>query len=88
MIDSDEANKPLPEKDYLFGSESDEEDSGDEKKKRTLEEALDIADEKANKKPKDAQKVNSKVLNVPVDEGCSLKGKQLAQNMVVPVLTS
>ncbi|PLB54116.1 poly polymerase [Aspergillus steynii IBT 23096] len=73
LVDSHEANKPLPEKAYLFGTKSDDEDSGDEKKKRTLEEALDLTDDRANKKPKDAQKANSKAINVPVDEGCSLK---------------
>ncbi|KAH8432738.1 putative poly(ADP)-ribose polymerase PARP [Aspergillus melleus] len=76
LIDSHEAKKPLDEKDYLFNSnsKSDDEDSGDEKKKRTLEEALDLTDDRASKKPKDAQKANSKALNVPVDEGCHLKG--------------
>ena len=77
LIDSDEAKKPLDEKNYLFNSnsKSDDEDSGDEKKKRTLEEALDLTDDRASKKPKDAQKANSKALNVPVDEGCHLKGE-------------
>ncbi|KAI9038281.1 putative poly(ADP)-ribose polymerase PARP [Aspergillus affinis] len=78
LIDSHVANKPLDEKDYLFksnsNSKSDDEESGDEKKKRTLEEALDLTDDRASKKPKDAQKANSKALNVPVDEGCTLKG--------------
>lgn len=73
LIDSHEANKPLSEKDYLFNAKSDAEDSGDEKKKRTLEEALDLTSDQASKRLKDAQKANSKVLNVPVDERCSLR---------------
>ncbi|THC94070.1 hypothetical protein EYZ11_006440 [Aspergillus tanneri] len=89
LIDSHDAKKLLPEKDYLFpstksDSKSDDEQNGDEqdgdeqkrndKKKRTLEEVLAVDDGPAAKKPKDAQKANSKAVKVPVDEACHLSG--------------
>lgn len=56
----------------------DEKNDKKEKKKRTLEEALDVSEESSNKKAKDAQKLGSKTLNVPVDEGCYLSGNYFA----------
>ncbi|KAF9883648.1 hypothetical protein FE257_003082 [Aspergillus nanangensis] len=80
LIESDEAEKPLPETSYLLGPDAtkkdDDEDGDDkkEKKKRTLEEVLEMDGEATNKKVKDAQKAGSKSLNVPVDECCYIKG--------------
>ncbi|KAE8371076.1 poly polymerase catalytic domain-containing protein [Aspergillus bertholletiae] len=82
LLESIEAKKPVPEKSYLLGrkdakadDKKDEEDTDKkEKKKRTLEEVLDVSEDISNKKPKDAQKMGSKTLNVPVDEACYLSG--------------
>ncbi|KAE8351313.1 poly polymerase catalytic domain-containing protein [Aspergillus coremiiformis] len=85
LLDSTEKKIPLPAKTYLLGSGNDDakidgkqeqEEPADkkEKKKRTLEEALHISEDKSNKKPKDGQKLNPKTLNVPVDEKCHLPG--------------
>ncbi|GMG01096.1 unnamed protein product [Aspergillus oryzae var. brunneus] len=80
LLESIDAKKPIPEKPYLLNrkdaksddKKDDEKNDKKEKKKRTLEEALDVSEESSNKKAKDAQKLGSKTLNVPVDEGCYL----------------
>ena len=54
--------------------QDDEKSDKKEKKKRTLEETLEVNEETSNKKAKDAQKLGSKTLNVPVDECCYLSG--------------
>ncbi|UDD55742.1 hypothetical protein AFCA_003335 [Aspergillus flavus] len=82
LLESIDAKKPIPEKPYLLNrkdaksddKKDDEKNDKKEKKKRTLEEALDVSEESSNKKAKDAQKLGSKTLNVPVDEGCYLSG--------------
>ncbi|GAB1211933.1 hypothetical protein ATERTT37_001057 [Aspergillus terreus] len=81
LIESDKAKKPLPEKSYVLGADSKDSKSdakdGDtekpEKKKRTLEEALEIEEDGANKKPKDGQKKGAKSVVVPVDDCCYLR---------------
>ncbi|KAL4889345.1 poly polymerase [Aspergillus ambiguus] len=79
LIESDQAKKLLPEKSYTLGpkpkdskksTKDDDDTDKPQQKKRTLEEALEIEGDTANKKPKDGQKSSSKSLNVPVDEGC------------------
>jgi poly [ADP-ribose] polymerase len=83
LIESDKAKKPLPEKSYVLGADSKDSKSdakdGDtekpEKKKRTLEEALEIEEDGANKKPKDGQKKGAKSVVVPVDDCCYLRSR-------------
>lgn len=73
---------PLSEKTYVLrpgskGSKANKDQNGDakeEKKKRTLEEALELDDEGANKKAKDGQKLGAKSLKIPVDEACCHPG--------------
>ncbi|OJJ48899.1 hypothetical protein ASPZODRAFT_157407 [Penicilliopsis zonata CBS 506.65] len=72
LVESDEAKKPLGEKGYLFEEKKADKET-EKPKKRTLEEALDIAEDGSHKKVKDAQLVSSKSLNVPVDEACWLR---------------
>ncbi|KAF7591625.1 hypothetical protein BBP40_001264 [Aspergillus hancockii] len=85
LLESIDAKKPLPEKPYLLSSnkndtkadseeDQDEATSKKDKKKRTLEEALEISEPSTSKKVKDEQKLSSKTLNVPLDEGCCLGG--------------
>lgn len=86
LIESGSVKKPLPEQDYLLGSDSGPNNAskngtkyasnGDKTsgiKRGPSEEKVESSQEKPNKKLKDGQKAISKSLKVEVDEACNLK---------------
>lgn len=71
LVESDEAQKPLPETKYVFDDQKDG-DTEKSTKKRSLEDALDM-NGTSKKKSKSDQKAGSKPVNVEVDEASPYK---------------
>lgn len=66
LVESDEAQKPLPESKYGFGDRKNG-DADKSTKKRSLDDALDM-NGTSKKKSKSGQTAGSKPVNVAVDE--------------------